>query len=172
MMKLLGALLILLAGTLFGFFQANLFMERPKQLRQLIHILQRLATEIGYGQTALPIAIERASKDEQGVVYRLFQMVVEQLQEENDRSFVEIWQSVMEQRWAYTSLKASEQRIVIRLGSVLGISDTTDQLKQLQLAMEQLKMEEEQARDNQAKYATMWRSLGLLIAVFIIILIM
>nr|WP_313782935.1 hypothetical protein [Paenibacillus larvae] len=51
MVKMLGAVLVLGAGTLYGFVQAMHYARRPKQIRQLHQALQRLETEIVYGYT-------------------------------------------------------------------------------------------------------------------------
>jgi len=59
MLKLAGAILVLLSGTLIGFRQAARYADRTAQIRQLIHALQRLETEIGFGHTPLPEALER-----------------------------------------------------------------------------------------------------------------
>jgi hypothetical protein len=59
MLKFLGAVLVLFAGTMFGFFQALQYARRPRQIRELITALQRLETEIVYGYTPLPEAAKR-----------------------------------------------------------------------------------------------------------------
>ena len=60
MVKLIGAALILFAGTMIGFMQASRFAARPRQIRQLSYALQRLETEIGFGFTPLPEATAAA----------------------------------------------------------------------------------------------------------------
>ena len=53
MVKLLGAIFIILATTWTGFEAAKHLSERPKQLRQLKSALQSLEAEIMYGHTPL-----------------------------------------------------------------------------------------------------------------------
>jgi stage III sporulation protein AB len=59
---------------------------------------------------------------------------------------------------------------MLRLGTTLGISDKEDQMKHIHLALLQLAAEEDAARDDQGRYEKMWKSLGILIAVLIVIL--
>lgn len=169
-MKLLGAVLILIAGTLFGFQQAARYAERPQQLRQLSHALQRLETEIGYGHTPLPEALERTAKASAEPVAALFRETAKGLLRTEGYSFQECWELAVGAGWIDTSMKANEKGIMLRLGSTLGISDKVDQMKHLQLALLQLKSEEEAARDEQRRYEKMWKSLGALLAVLLIIL--
>jgi stage III sporulation protein AB len=67
-------------------------------------------------------------------------------------------------------MRTPELTVTLRLGSILGMSDKDDQLKHLRLAAVQLKAEEDAARDDQAKYEKMSRSLGLLLAALVVIL--
>ncbi|REK77350.1 stage III sporulation protein SpoIIIAB [Paenibacillus paeoniae] len=170
MIKLLGAVLILVAGTLIGFQQAARFAERPRQLRQLAHALQRLETEIGYGHTPLPEALNRTAAATAEPIASLFRRTAEELKSEQGWSFQECWERSVQVIWIETSMKASERGVMLRLGSTLGISDKEDQMKHLRLALLQLKSEEDAARDDQGRYEKMWKSLGALLAVLIIIL--
>lgn len=170
MIKLLGAVLILVAGTLIGFQQAAKFAERPRQLRQLAHALQRLETEIGYGHTPLPEALDRTAAATASPIAALFRSAAEELKGEEGLSFQECWERSVQACWIETSMKTSEKAIMLRLGSTLGISDKEDQMKHLRLALLQLRSEEDAARDDQGRYEKMWKSLGALLAVLIIIL--
>lgn len=67
-------------------------------------------------------------------------------------------------------MKESERDIVLQLGYSLGASDRLDQIKHLRLAMNQLQCEEENAADEQRRYAKMWRSLGMLGGALVVIL--
>ncbi|MFD0586794.1 stage III sporulation protein SpoIIIAB [Paenibacillus sp. GCM10027627] len=170
MMKLVGALLILLAGTLIGFQQAARFADRPKQLRQLAHALQRLETEIGFGHTPLPEALERTAESTEAPLDSLFRDAAAGLWSGEALSFQQSWELAARSRWPETSMKNSELGIMLRLGSSLGISDKEDQMKHIRLTLLQLKSEEDAAREDQRRYEKMWKSLGALLAVLIIIL--
>ncbi|RIX53387.1 stage III sporulation protein AB [Paenibacillus nanensis] len=171
-MKLLGAVLILIAGTMIGFQQAARYADRPRQLRQLAHALQRLETEIGYGHTPLPEALERTANASAGPVASIFRETAEWLWKPEGHSFQECWERAVKANWIDTSMKGNEQSVMLRLGSTLGISDKEDQMKHLRMALTQLKAEEDAARDEQGKYEKMWKSLGALLAVLIIILML
>ncbi|GMK37973.1 stage III sporulation protein AB [Paenibacillus sp. CCS19] len=170
LLKLIGASLILFAGTLIGFLQAARFADRPKQIRQLAGALQRLETEIVFGQTPLPDALLHTAANAGQPVGRLFQAAADELAAGDGRSFQECWDHAMRRTWPTTSMRLPEQTVTLRLGSILGKSDKDDQLKHLRLAAVQLKAEEDAARDDQAKYEKMSRSLGLLLAALVIIL--
>lgn len=170
MMSFVGALLILIAGTLFGFQKAAGFAERPRQIRQLTHALQRLETEIGFAATPLPDALLRTAEGSPEPLAALLRQVSSELRRSVERSFSEVWEDAITQHWGELSMGPAERGILVRLGTTLGISDREDQLKHLKHAVVGLRGEEETARDDQRRYEKMWKSLGLLIAALVVIL--
>ncbi|MCM3633178.1 MULTISPECIES: stage III sporulation protein SpoIIIAB [Paenibacillus] len=170
MLKLFGAVLIILAGTAIGFVQAASYVNRSKQLRLLIYSLQRLETEINYGQTFLPTALIKSSEGMEQPLSKIFTETAQLLEDSKELSMQEAWQQTIENVWGHTALRQREKDVLLRMGTVLGMSDAEDQQKHLQLAQLQLKSEEEQAVMEQQRYANMWRSLGTLGAILIVIL--
>lgn len=170
MIQLIGILLILFAGLMIGFVQAAKYADRTKQLRELLHLLKRLETEIGYGHTPLPQALRQAAGHGEGGVKRLFRDAADRLTADSS-SFRDVWQRTLEEGWGRTALKNSERSALQRLGESLGLSDREDQAKHLRLAMLQIQTEEETARDEQVRYGKMWKSLGILTAALVVILI-
>lgn len=59
LVNMFGAVLIMIASSLAGFYKARQYALRPRQLRELIAALQRLMTEINYGLTPLPDAMSK-----------------------------------------------------------------------------------------------------------------
>jgi stage III sporulation protein AB len=53
-MKLLGALLVVVAGGAWGILKARNLRLRPKQLQSLRTMLQEIRTGVDYGLTPLP----------------------------------------------------------------------------------------------------------------------
>lgn len=171
MMKLLGAIIIIAASTLYGLYRASMFAERPRQIRGLIHGLNRLSTEIGYGSTPLPDALAKLAGQMKKPLAELFSSIADKLQPGMSVTVKEAWQTTVDAMWSRTAMKRSEKEALLELGQSLGVSDREDQLKHLQLAVKQLQHEEAEARDEQLKYEKLCRSLGVLGGALIVILI-
>ncbi len=169
MMKMIGILLVLFAGTMIGFQQASRYTARTVQLRELVQALHRLETEIGYGHTPLPEALARAAGTLTGPIGELFRAAAAGL-DGSDLSFQESWEIAVAKGWTATALRSGERTAVLQLGGVLGISDKEDQLKHLRLAALQIQAEEQTARDEQVRFGKMWRSIGFLAAALVVIL--
>lgn len=170
MLKLLGAMLILLAGTLVGFYQASQLSRRPKQVSELIRLLQRLETEIVYGFTPLPEALRQTGRSGTPPVGTLFLNTAAELAKPDGRSVQTIWEQTVTLSWRHTSMKVSEREVLLQLGHTLGLTDREDQVKHLRLAVSQLQGEAEYAREEQQRYERMWKSLGVLMGLLVVIL--
>ncbi|MBB6692974.1 stage III sporulation protein AB [Cohnella xylanilytica] len=170
MIKLIGAVLVLFAGTMIGFAQAARFAERPKQIRSLLHALQRLETEIGYGQTPLPDALHRMSLAIPPPLSAMFAGIAAELRSGSGSTVGEVWEKALTAGWASTSMRAGEKEAMLRLGATLGGSGKEDQLKHVRLAALQLQSEEATAREEQQRYEKLCRSLGVLGAALVVIL--
>lgn len=170
MIKLLGGLCIVFAATMIGLYQGLQLSNRGRQIRLLIAALKRLETEIRYGFTPLPDALSTVARTLDGPLSSLLHKAAEGLSDGKARSATESWRLALDEHWPYTAMKMPEREIVLRLGGTLGISDRTDQEKHLQLAISQLQAEETNAWEEERRYGKMWRSLGLLGGLLIVIL--
>lgn len=170
MLKFIGAVFILIAAALFGFFKALHYARRPKQIRGLIGALQRMETEMTYALTPLPELLAGLSRQTTEPLSRLYRVAAERLIGSEGISTREIWQQEVYETWKRTSMKLPEQEVMLQLGHILGMSDRSDQVKHLRLAVSQLQTEETDSREEQRRYEKMWKSLGLLIGTLIVIL--
>lgn len=171
LLKLIGAVIVLVAGALAGYYQAQQFASRPRQIRELILALQRLETEISYGYTPLPQALDRIGKSLRDPLRNLFTDAARHMSPRYGLSAQESILKALNGHWKQTSMKASEREVMEQLSGVLGTSDRQDQMKHIALAAGQLRHEEAAAREDQAKYEKMSKSLGLLVGALIVILI-
>lgn len=174
-MKIAGVLLVLFAGTMIGFVQSARFASRPRQIRELLHALQKLETEIGYGRTPLPEALRRLSATASAPLSRMFEAISDGLSGDGagqGGTVREIWEKSVRETWPSTAMKEPEREAAIRLGATLGGSGREDQLKHLRLASIQLQQEEAAAREDQRKYEKLSRSLGMLGAALVVILML
>ncbi|MFC5467893.1 stage III sporulation protein SpoIIIAB [Cohnella suwonensis] len=175
MIKFAGVLLVLFAGTMIGFLQAARFAARPRQIRELLHALQRLETEVGYGQTPLPEALASIAKPMSVPLSALFSAVATRLVTESAESgetVREIWEKAIAERWPSTAMRKAEMDALVRLGATLGGSGKEDQIKHIRLASIQLQAEEGTAREDQRRYEKLSRSLGMLGAALVVIVML
>lgn len=172
MLKLIGALMIMLSGTFLGMYKANLFASRPKQIRELVLIFQRLLTEINYSYSPLADALHKIGSQASKPLGRLFIAAAEHMNSPKGHSASESFHYAVDKYWSQTAMKQPEKDVILQLSLSLGTSDREEQNKHITLAIQQLNHEEITAREDQLKYEKMSRSLGLLVGALIVILIL
>ncbi|WP_124727201.1 stage III sporulation protein SpoIIIAB [Staphylospora marina] len=171
MIKLLGALLVLIASTAIGFSFAAGVAKRPRQIRELRMCLSLLRTEIDYGSRLLSEAFSRISVSGEGSVRKLFGRMADRLNEADGISMSECLKETLDAHWEETSLGREEKQVLLRLGEVLGASSRLDQLHHLEMAEKQLAVEEDKARDERDRFVKMYRTVGILAGALLVILL-
>ncbi|HZG79425.1 MAG TPA: stage III sporulation protein SpoIIIAB [Brevibacillus sp.] len=170
MMKLIGALMVLVSASMVGWHISRTYAKRPVQLRALLVALQMLETEIVYGLTPLQRAFVKVGQRVNKEVGNLFLSASEYLEQGRAMSAEESLQKAMKRHWPQTALRKQEQEVLASLSQVLGSSDREDQQKHLRLAVTHLRGLEEEARAEQDKYKKMYKSLGFLGGLLAVIL--
>lgn len=162
MLKLAGAVIVFCTTTWFGFHIASYFSKRPRQIRYLQSGIQLLETEIVYGATPLDAALKTIAGRIPAPVGQIFLEASRNIAGNDGKSTNECWQLAVEKVWPKTALRVSEKDIVSQLGQALGRSDRHDQQKHLRLAINHLNSEGQEAKEEQARYEKMCKSLGVL----------
>jgi stage III sporulation protein AB len=170
-MKIIGAIIIVMATTMAGFSFASRLSNRPKQLRHLKYALQTLEAEIMFGHVPLKEASNRLAAQVPKPVSMIFQLFSEALQEQST-NVKKAWEKTLLTVWPDTALGKQEFEIMMQFGATLGQHDRHQQQKQIRLTLSHLEREEADARDTQAKHEKMVKSLGVLSGLLIIVLLM
>ncbi|MCA1054788.1 stage III sporulation protein SpoAB [Rossellomorea aquimaris] len=171
MIKILGAVFILLSTSWAGFEVSKYLTERPRQLRMLKVALQSLEAEITYSHTPLHEATRKISKQLQKPVSWFFENFSKKLTEK-EISVKQAWEESLDEVWKLTAFKSGEFEILKQFGENLGKHDLFTQQKHIHLALKHLDREEIEAVEKQRKYEKMTKSLGFLSGLLLIILLL
>lgn len=171
MLKLIGAVMVIVSSGLAGMALANVYAVRPKELRQLRSALQMLETEITYTATLLPDALSQVGLRCEQAVARLFKRAAAELKTMSGCTAREAWETAVEEYSDGTALTAPDLSILRNLGNSLGVSDQADQVKHLHLTMEQLKTTEDRAEEEAARNVKLWNYLGFLGGLMVVLIL-
>lgn len=171
MLKLLGAVLVLVTSSLAGFCVARGFSRRPGELQSLRASLQMLETEITYTATPLAEAMERVGARAEPGIATLFLRAGEELRAMSGCNAQEAWDRALLALYSTTALRPVDLSILRQLGASLGVSDRQDQSKHLRLAMEQLGVQMNRAAEEAGRQVKLWNYLGFLGGLAIILLL-
>ncbi|MEX2104863.1 MAG: stage III sporulation protein SpoIIIAB [Bacilli bacterium] len=169
-MKLIASIMIIAASTLWGMNKAFRYSKRVNELRQLQQAFKLLETEIVYGFTPLAEAFLHISQRHNGSIGKLFAQMGIGVNDNQNLTTGQLWEVTLDRIWSETALKKRDREILHQLGAQLGATDRQDQIKHIQLALRMLESEEMDAQHEQKMYASMYRNLGVLGGLLLVIL--
>lgn len=169
MLRILGAGLVVLAGTGLGFGMAEGFRRRPQQLRQLQFALTVLGTEIRFRQAPLPAALTAVAAAIPQPLGRLFGDLAAALGRAEGRAPSWAWQQVKKQGLALT---IEDFALLDNLMQVLGAGNIAEQGRQLDLHMEHLRHLEIEAEVARAANEKIWRYLGVFSGLALVLILL
>jgi len=171
MAKLIGCVLVIVVCTLIGFGIARRYADRSKQIRHFTAALQLLETEIYYAATPLADAALHIAQRLPQPVGSFFALLGIKLRDGRGLTADEAWQEALGEQRRHLTLKESDLGVLRTFGHTLGVSDREDQIKHIHLAIAHLQTEESGARDEQMRNEKMWRYLGALLGLTVVILL-
>ncbi|KXG76792.1 stage III sporulation protein SpoIIIAB [Thermotalea metallivorans] len=170
MVKLMISAVIVLSASLIGYILSYNYVQRPKQIKNLILSLQLLETEILYMLTPLPQALKKIGSKGNTELAGIFKEAGSLLETRRGYDIEDAWQQAIEQKIRFTSLSEEDKEILIDFGKNLGSIDRENQIKNFNFIYAQLKKQQQTAEELRAKNEKMYRSLGVLLGLAIVIL--
>lgn len=168
-MKWIGALLLVSATTMIGYYFSTKYSERPKQIRTLIYSLQVIEAEMTYSQHPLYQLFYIVSERTPDPFNNFFHSLAEKLTKEVT-NFYYLWSEEVKVLIKQSSLRKSEADLLKQFGKSLGQYNISEQQKQIHLTMTHLKRELDDAIDERDKYEKLTKSIGFLAGLFIVII--
>lgn len=168
--KVLGSALILISSTLIGLLMAGKYKTRVKQLKQIQNHFQMIETEIFYTATPIIEVIEKISRQSKQPFSNIYGEIVKNLKKKEGKSLGIIWENAFERQKSYTQFVKEDLEVIYFFGNLLGTSDRQSQIKNVKLVQNQLKKLEEYAEKNWIKNEKLFRNLGILSGISIIIM--
>ncbi|BAD40846.1 stage III sporulation protein SpoIIIAB [Symbiobacterium thermophilum] len=170
-LKLLGAALTVLAPSWIGFQIAARYARRPAELRGFQNGLAVLVTEVEYGATPMPDALRSAARASGPVAGAVLADAADRLEGGGGITPGEALAAALEERRGATCLTPADQEILAALVPVLGASDRRDQVRHLRLALERLAAAEAEATDERRRYEKMYRYVGVLSGLALVLIL-
>lgn len=169
--KFIYSIIIVICSSLLGFIFANTYIERSKLLNATLSTLQMLETEIVYGATPIPIIMQKVGKKSNKDIKNIFLHAGNLLSLNLGQTFDEVWYRAVSQESKDTYFSKEDIDLLLSLGKNLGISNTEDQMKHIRLLQEEFKRQYELALIEQGKNVKLFKNLGFLLGIAIVIIV-
>jgi len=170
-LKLIGSALIIITSGFLGLFLSKECGRRPRELRELQNLLQMFENEISFLSNTIADAFNKLSDYSTSSTRNFFKQTSLNLIKGKCCSAAEAWEAAVKENFEKTSLNKEDKEVLISFGKILGASDIEGQIKNIRLTCTQLKMQEEKAEENKKKNEGMYRNLGLLGGLALVIII-
>lgn len=169
-LKLLISIIIIICSTLIGIIYANTYIQRTKLLGSMLSTLQMLETEILYSATPLPLLLRKVAVKSRREIAAILGATAEILDRKEGYTFAEAWRRAVIMETKGTTFQKDDINLLKELGNNLGLSDREDQVKHIRLVMEEIKRSYEHAIVVQNKNVRLFRNLGFLLGITIVII--
>ena len=170
-LKIIGSVVILLASTFLGYTFSRDCGRRPQELRSMQSMLKMFQNEISFLSNILSEAFEKIYRSSSSASASFFKGTIDILRENRSLTASEAWELAVKENIGKTSLNKEDGEIVISFGKMLGSSDLEGQLKNIEMTLNQLHVQEQKAEEKRNKYETMYRTLGVLGGLTLVIIL-
>lgn len=171
-MKLIGGILIIISSTLLGFYYGEKYSKRMENLLFLEQCIKLLETEIVYGACPLPEALSNVYKKGNKKVSYIFNDIKVHLQTNKDGDVFSSFLTVAKDLKNKLNFKEEDIELFLSLGRILGSSDREDQEKNIKVIQNQMKLLQKDAKIEKDKNERMYKNLGVLMGIAIIIILL
>lgn len=172
MLKLIASIMIITSSAILGCSISREYSKRPGQLRELQILMQIFENEIRFLSSILANAFEKLYKASKSEVKEFFIGTIKNLESLGEYGAKEAWEKAVKDNIKNTSLNAEDEEILLQFGNILGSTDKEGQISNIRHLMSQLKIQEEKAEEMRKKNESMYRKLGLLGGIAIVIVLL
>lgn len=170
MIKLIGIVIIGISAAMIGYKMAGNMKQRITLLDEISKILQEISNEATYSMKTLPEIVYDISKKDNSVCNRWLSNLWERLDTNKDAHFVNAWENSME-CLTQTTLKAEDIELIKPLGRRI-INLNNDMLAGvIKNMVETIDVYNKYLKDEYRVKSGLYRKLGILAGIFIIIIV-
>lgn len=171
LLKITGSLIVLVACTVGGFAFAHGFSRRPRELRYLQNMLSIFDNEVRYLSSPVTEAFERIASKNSSSVSLVFSETASLLRNSPGLSASEAWSMAVKNNSGRTALDSDDTDILEGFGRTLGSCDIEGQLNSIRITVKRLKEQESKAELKRIKSEAMYKKLGILLGLAIVVVL-
>ena len=169
-LEIIGAVIAVVAFSAIGYSFSQRFINRHRELLTFRMSLEILSSEIRYLKTPLPQAFEKIARRLDGPVSVFFAAAASKLDKGEGFPY-KIWAETLDENMPRSALVKADFSLLKQLGVALeGDADCLGQLRQIKLVEKEVNSVILEAAAEKNKNVRLWRYLGLLGGMGVVIL--
>lgn len=171
-LKIVGAVLLISATSMYGFQMGNAYLKRIDNLKELKKCIILLDGELKYNNTPLRIAMEKIALRNQSVFSLFFKKVAELMECDKSMDISEAWEEsvnkIINEDYCFKDNDISK---LIEFGRTMGNLDSESRQSAFEGYMFEIDMDVEEVLEDKDNKVKMFRTLGIMAGLFITVLI-
>ena len=158
--------LILVASTLIGKSLSKKYVYRLQELEEIENSLNILKTKIKFTYEPLKEIFRQISQDKSNKIEEIFENMTYKLSFEDVKTS---WRDSIQE--ADISITQEDKDVLKELGKILGQTDADSQVSEIEVTETFLDMQIEKAEENRKKNQKIYKTLGVLVGLFFVIIL-
>lgn len=172
MIKMIGAILVLVSAYAIGSLLALQVKEQEKWLKDIKTAMFLLMGELEYRQMPFPEALELLSVRHGGRLAVFFRVLAEELKKKEGFSLQDVWRELAESSLKECPLSKEQKEEFADLGTYFMESDKETRKNSMEFYLNRLEEDIVKLRETGADKAYLCRTLGMLGGIFLLILVL
>lgn len=168
--RIIAAAVVVMGGGYIGLLFSSRLAVRVSQIEQILRALLQIEFNISFLKMPITRALSAAACGNRGAVGRIFSETAEQIKELNISPSVAFERAVLGNRNSLCILK-EDMEIVSEFTKNLGKGDVESEINNIKAACAKLKLAKERAECELAQRGKLWRGMGMLGGIFLVILL-
>ncbi|MBE7023301.1 MAG: hypothetical protein E7412_02430 [Ruminococcaceae bacterium] len=145
------------------------FKSRVKQLEEFYGVMDGLLLDIEFRNATLSDALERMGKNCSGAVRDMLLYISKSIFEQRCIDMKKIWQKAADRFGNELFLSKEDMEILLDFSKKLGCGDREHEKNNIKITMARLKLALDDARELSVKNVKVYRGLGFLTGIFLVI---
>ena len=171
MLKFIACIMILGGCSALGMFFAAGFRKRVNQLTEFENAFVQLEYDIGYLNIPLDEAFEKLSKSTESIISDIFKYISYRLNKNKCCDMYKVWKRAIEWSSYDLYLSNADKQILLDFSKTLGQGNSEKEKNNIKLTLMRLKIAQSEAQSAAITNVKMYRGLGILVGIFIVILL-
>ena len=166
--KIIILITIFVASTSIGFLMSKKYKNRVIELREFKNALNTLEAKIKFTYEPIPEIFNQISKSTQNNISKIFKKSSEYIGENTTK---EAWNKATEELKPQLNLNNEDIKIIQNLGNLLGKTDVEGQISEIKVTSNFIDTQIVKAEEEQKKSEKMYRNLGTIVGLAIVIIL-
>lgn len=171
MLKIVGCIMIIAAGSGIGYLRGLDFQKHLTEIQSLRRLFLMLKSEIKYTKTPLGEAFYHIGRRMEGKYAEWLLELSKELEEKTGTAFINVWSNTIDQYLRDTNLNREDLKRLKAAGRQMGYMDEEMQIGTIHLFLEQLEEEIRHMRENLATQRRLCNCLGVMGGIFLAVVL-